>query len=620
MKKLNVLISGLFLATSTSFVYGQDNCVDASSANFTSDAQSNTQYCFDNLTINTSVGANSASNPTPSCGTPVNDIWTQFTITNGPLNILIEGSGFDSSGNGGNARDLDFEVYSSTGTCSGFTVIGCANNNVNGGAESLTLNGLANGTYYIRFYSGINGTILNADLCITATSTPPPPAPPANDDCANAIPVAVGADGICTEVTGTNTDATDSGVLNPSCSFYQGGDVWYSIVVPPSGNVTFASDYADANSLVDIGMAIYSGTCASLTEVDCDDDSGNGTMSSISASGLTAGATLFVRVWEYGNDEFGNFDLCFSEPPSSDANQDCSSSQGICTDATLNGNSNGAGNITDLNVTNQDCLSVEHQSSWFNLEIATPGSFEFTLSPDNNSDDYDFSIWVYPSGAGEVCPPATTPTRCSFAAGSGLNSSYDTGLGQGAVDESEDVSGDNWVAPIDVNVGDVVVVLIDNFSSTTSPFTIDFTGNAGLDCSVVLPIELMTFYAKKVKSIHRLYWQTATEYNNDYFTIEHSSDGINWRSIGIVKGSGTTSQKQYYSFDHLDYTEGINYYKLYQTDIDGEVSNTKIISLKNDSTKELVKSINLMGQDVDSYYHGIVIDFYSDGSSVKRLQ
>ena len=122
--------------------------------------------------------------------------------------------------------------------------------------------------------------------------------------------------------------------------------------------MTFASDYAAANSLTDIGMAVYSGTCGSLTEILCDDDGGNGLMFSISATGLTPGTTVFIRVWEYGNDEVGDFDLCFSEPPVSDSNQDCATSTGLCASSTLAGASDGDGSVVYLNATNQDCLST----------------------------------------------------------------------------------------------------------------------------------------------------------------------------------------------------------------------------------------------------------------------
>lgn len=598
LKKIGILIVGVSMSCFSFAQPANDNCSGAQA--ITPDGSCQT---------GTLVGANDSWSGEVGCATAGGpnshlDVWYSFVATGGVFDITATGITLTS----------DIEIVlaepGATACIDPFTVLTtfCGASPVTGSYSGLTIGN----TYYYTVSSngGNTGTF---QTCVTNTAV-------SNNDCAGAIPVVVGAGGVCTEVTGTNSGATDSGVPAPGCSSYAGGDVWFSAVVPASGNVTFASDYAAANSLTDIGMAVYSGTCGSLVEEFCDDDSGNGLMSSISASGLTPGSTVFIRVWEYSNDEVGDFDLCFSEPAPSDANQDCETSTGLCTSATLAGASDGDGNVVDLNATNQDCLSTEHESSWFDLEISTAGTFEFTLSPTNGSDDYDFAVWVYPGGAGQACPPPSAPDRCSFAAGAGLNGSYDTGIGSGAVDASEDASGDNWVSTLNVNVGDVIVLLIDNFSSTTSPFTVDFPGTAGLDCTV-LPIELLGFYAEAMEDGNRLHWKTNSEMNNDYFTIEHSDDAQNWRTIGTVNGAGTTTNTQKYTLDHTNIRDGVHYYKLYQTDYDGTVSNVRIISINNDEVlKKLVQTVNLVGQKVDANYKGVVIDLFSDGSTVKRLQ
>ncbi len=65
--------------------------------------------------------------------------------------------------------------------------------------------------------------------------------------------------------------------------------------------------------ITDSGIALYSGTCGALTLIECDDDdSTNGAMSYINRTGLTPGATLYVRFWEYGNNNNGTFGICAS--------------------------------------------------------------------------------------------------------------------------------------------------------------------------------------------------------------------------------------------------------------------------------------------------------------------
>ena len=136
-----------------------------------------------------------------------------------------------------------------------------------------------------------------------------------NDDACNAIALPVGT--TCNFATFSNAGANASiGVPAPGCANYLGGDVWFSVTVPASGALTFDSNIG---IMSDGGMAIYSGTCNALILIECDDDdSPNGLMPSISQNGLIPGATIWIRMWEYGNDNNGTFDICVydqSAPP-----------------------------------------------------------------------------------------------------------------------------------------------------------------------------------------------------------------------------------------------------------------------------------------------------------------
>jgi hypothetical protein len=87
------------------------------------------------------------------------------------------------------------------------------------------------------------------------------------------------------------------------------------VVVPATGNVTIEIQ-ADAGSPVtDTGMAVYSGSCGSLTALGCSDDDGIGAFSMMSITGRTPGETLYVRIWEYANDAFGTFKVSAYDAP-----------------------------------------------------------------------------------------------------------------------------------------------------------------------------------------------------------------------------------------------------------------------------------------------------------------
>lgn len=102
----------------------------------------------------------------------------------------------------------------------------------------------------------------------------------------------------------------------------------------------------------------------------------------------------------------------------------------------------------------------------------------------------------------------------------------------------------------------------------------------------VLPIELLSFSAS-ITDNHKvkLNWQTASEINNDYFTIERSTNGFDWEEIKKIDGSGNSSYLLNYS--EIDYTpyNGISYYRLKQTDFDGKFEYSEISSVNvNDET------------------------------------
>lgn len=134
--------------------------------------------------------------------------------------------------------------------------------------------------------------------------------PPVNDECNNATVLTPGAVFGTNPLVGTNVFATaSSGAPAPGCASYSGGDVWYQVTVPASGSITVETNNNSSN-ITDTGMAVYSGTCGSLTLVECDDDdSGDGNFSLISLSGRTPGEVLYFRVWEYGNNSFGTFQV-----------------------------------------------------------------------------------------------------------------------------------------------------------------------------------------------------------------------------------------------------------------------------------------------------------------------
>ncbi len=127
-------------------------------------------------------------------------------------------------------------------------------------------------------------------------------------------------------------------------------------------------------------------------------------------------------------------------------------------------------------------------------------------------------------------------------------------------------------------------------SITSAAFTSfsDFTFGNVAGGTNPLPIELLSFNAKPQNNKVHLIWSTASEINNDFFTIEKTVDGIHFESIKVVKGAGnSTSIINYTSVDNTPYN-GISYYRLKQTDFDGNFmySDIKPVSFETENVND----------------------------------
>ncbi|PCH99284.1 MAG: hypothetical protein COB85_00145 [Bacteroidetes bacterium] len=95
-----------------------------------------------------------------------------------------------------------------------------------------------------------------------------------------------------------------------------------------------------------------------------------------------------------------------------------------------------------------------------------------------------------------------------------------------------------------------------------------------------LPVVLISFTAELVDNTQvSLVWITASEINNDYFTIERSTNGLTFEEISQVRGSGDSSSETEYEVIDDSPIEGISYYRLKQTDFDGTEEIFKIVAI-----------------------------------------
>lgn len=264
----------------------------------------NTDASCTSTTAGTIAGATDSGEVASSVGTADDDVWYTFvaTATSHKISLLnVEGD----------PSDLVHEVLE--GSCGGQLLSVSISD-----PDSSTVYGLVVGsTYYIRVFSYSSDTIgsTNFDICVGIL----PPAP-ANDDCANAITLTAATTYAGGAVNSTVAGATDSSlsatIPDPDCASYDGGDVWYKVVMPADGKLTIQTGNPVGSNITgfDSGLAVYSGTCDALELIECNDDGGSANYSRINLTGRAAGETVYIRVWEYGNDEEEIFSISAWSP------------------------------------------------------------------------------------------------------------------------------------------------------------------------------------------------------------------------------------------------------------------------------------------------------------------
>jgi hypothetical protein len=133
----------------------------------------------------------------------------------------------------------------------------------------------------------------------------------------------------------------------------------------------------------------------------------------------------------------------------------------------------------------------------------------------------------------------------------------------------------------------------------------------------VLPIELELFEGTKKENHNHIGWVTSTETNNEYFTLEKSNDAKRWYTIHTEPGAGNSNTPNMYEYkDYETIIGGVSYYRLTQTDFNGNNESFQIISIINDPyPQEIPKAYDVLGKAIDDpdNYIGIIIYKYSNG-------
>jgi hypothetical protein len=247
------------------------------------------------------VANSTVTSTTHTCGgaAPNYDVWYSFVAqsTTPTLDISQVGSNF-------NTTKINVELF--TGSCAGSVIC------LSGLTSTLTT--VIGTTYFIRIYGTNAIPASNGEFSICLTD----PGPPSNDACSAAITLAASST-ICTPTTGTLAYATASSPsVTSSCSGTPGADVWYSFVASSVfPTITINNFGTSLASGVTKYIQLLSGNCGVFTEISC--MSGTGTSLSLLpvGTGLTVGATYYVRIYTATVTPTGatwSYDICVTNP------------------------------------------------------------------------------------------------------------------------------------------------------------------------------------------------------------------------------------------------------------------------------------------------------------------
>jgi hypothetical protein len=114
-----------------------------------------------------------------------------------------------------------------------------------------------------------------------------------------------------------------------------------------------------------------------------------------------------------------------------------------------------------------------------------------------------------------------------------------------------------------------------------------------VEAGCLLPVELVRFDGECIENKISLSWETASEKNNVQFNVERSLDGVNFFSIGSVKGRGNSDIITNYNFIDNNNQNLLAYYRLNQIDYNGKINPSKIISVEKNCSENSEIDISL---------------------------
>lgn len=577
---------------------------------------------------------------TPSCGLygstlAEEDTWYAFVApAGGSVNIsstAITGSVYSYA---------SAAVYS--GPCASLTEITCFNGWGASVFPSFSLTGLTPGqTYYVRFW-GLWPSAASPKthgFCAYA-----PPSPPSNDECSNATSAVVDTTGYCIMSTPGTIDGATQSSESYYCGFAGGGsandDVWFSFVATANTHYFFLENIVGSTS--NLSFSVHAGTFCNTTGVNalaCNQDfvvgltvgatyfvrvwsnsssaqnstfdlcittapdepscatnpvAGNTACSATAICNLngycgTTSATYSADSWaelftaaascfpDIDNNSFLELTAIATEISFWVWVDNCDLPNGIQI-MVFSANACGSGPIVV-----HECYSpgnIPLAATLIKADGLTIGDQYYIMIDGNAGAVCDYKIAAHEGielpvtisatpSAGPICLGSSIDLYAAGGAAGSYTWSPTTNLNSSTNDtvtSTPTVAGSYTYTATSMSVSALCPATANDFTFTVDP--------------CILPVELLQFDAIYQSNEVLLNWATASEINNDYFTVERSTDGVAWEELSTIDGAGNSSSYlSYTTCDKFPHT-GVSYYRLSHTDLEGRIEFSEVRSVE----------------------------------------
>ncbi len=526
----------------------------------------------------------------------VNDVWFKFTAPAGSDSIIITGAA-------GTSTDWVYQLYNA---CGG-DAIACSDD---GDASNPFGNNLmpfmgvcglqAGTTYFIRAYPYTSSTTATCKLYVYRGGSCPTNIP-ANDNCANAITISCNA-----PVSGTTVNASASSTPNAACgsSFATQTDVWYKFNSGASNIVPYIKvsniDTGTTASPKEIYLALYRGSgCGSLLYQGCLERPLGSDSIGAYLFGSIANTDYFVRIYSIADAEQTTFSITVCDSTSTTLLVD-TTGQSPISDCLNFGNLN----ITAANQNNNNWVRIINSglAMEINAQGQNLGSTNFrvtrnisgTIRRDGSRNlpllgreymDRNVTITptTQPNGPVKVRIYFTADELATLIAAGGDGYADVGAIGDIVITKNQQACTSFVAVGNEVRIPQTANGTFADGAyvefETTSFSTFFLHGGAQ-----PLPVNLISFQARRNGRVNLISWNTAQEVNISRFVIERSNDGVRFTDIGQVDAMGTATGERQYRFTDANPNRGVNYYRLRSVDRSGAQKLSDIRMVKNDGT------------------------------------